>query len=106
MRLYHVTKTTTAGEILRDGFRDATGTYLTVGEHTGVWLSDRPTWEGGSADPLPAGWTCLQVDLDFSEGELAQFEWREEGKPYREFLVPAEVVNRRSKVSTGAIPSG
>ena len=25
---------------------------------------------------------------------LAEYEWVEDGKPYREFLIPAEIVNR------------
>jgi hypothetical protein len=28
-----------------------------------------------------------------TDRELSEFEWVEEGKPYREWLIPAEVIN-------------
>ena len=34
------------------------------------------------------------IALDVPEAELVEFEWVEEGKPYREFLVPAALLNR------------
>ena len=30
-----------------------------------------------------------------TDAELLDFEWIEEGKPYREWLIPAEVINPR-----------
>jgi hypothetical protein len=40
MHLFHRTR---AGlEILRGGFRDGRGSYMTDSEHVGVWLSDVP----------------------------------------------------------------
>ena len=87
--LYHRTTDEAATAILSNGFRDATGTYLTVNEYTGVWLSDQPldANEGAFGDVL----LCLVLDL--SETDLAQYEWVEEGKGYREWLIPAAVVN-------------
>jgi hypothetical protein len=42
---YHTTDA--AAEILRDGFRDATGSYMLVGiELTGVWLGEMDVNEG------------------------------------------------------------
>lgn len=41
--------------------------------------------EGASSEAL------LSVELD--EAVVTPFEWIEEGKPYREFLVPASIVN-------------
>jgi hypothetical protein len=32
------------------------------------------------------------------EGEIADFEWIEEGKSYREWLIPAAMVNSRMTV--------
>jgi hypothetical protein len=77
----------TAMKILRDGFRNATGRYLTNREWSGVWVSDRPldNSEGSSGDAL------LQITI--ADDLLAAFEWVEEGKPYREWLVPAAVLN-------------
>jgi hypothetical protein len=74
-------------KILRDGFRNATGRYLTNREWSGVWVSDRPldNSEGSSGDAL------LQITI--ADDLLAAFEWVEEGKPYREWLVPAAVLN-------------
>ena len=84
MLVYYRTKT--PERILREGFRDAQGTYLTGEVWSGVWLIDRPL-------PVNAaeGETLLRVDIE--EEILANHEWVEEGKPYREFLVPADVVN-------------
>lgn len=33
------------------------------------------------------------MTLDVPEHELRRFEWLEDGKPYREFLVPAPALN-------------
>ena len=58
----------------------------------GVWLSERPldVNEGGTA----AHDTVLRVTLDIPESELAEWECIEEGKPYREWAIPADIVNR------------
>lgn len=39
------------------------------------------------------GDTLLEVWLKASESALADYEWVEEDKPYREWLVPAAIVN-------------
>ena len=87
MKAYH--RTYYSEEILRDGFLDATGTYLTVSpeEFTGVWVSDRPLdiYEGADGNVL--------LVLDIPEEIFAKYEWVEDGKPYREALVPAEILN-------------
>jgi hypothetical protein len=41
----------------------------------------------------------LRVTLDIPESKLAEWEWVEDGKPYREWRIPAEVINRRGVVS-------
>ena len=87
MRVFHTTTDAAAAAIERDGFRDGVGSYLTVNEYRGVWLGDLPMDpnEGASGDVL--------FVLDIPEQVLKPFEWIEEGKPYREFLVPADTVN-------------
>ncbi len=85
MRAYH--RTFYATEILREGFRDATDTYMTSREHTGVWVSDRPLDENEGA-----GGNVLLV-IDISEEIFANYEWIEDGKTYREALVPAAILN-------------
>jgi len=98
MILYHRTYCEPARRIiLEEGFRDGTGTYLThLTQQTwsGVWLSDEPLDENEGA----RGDTLLEVHTDLSESELSTYEWAEEGKGYREFLVPASIVNSRSRI--------
>ncbi len=87
MILYH--RTYEAKAILAQGFRDGKGTYVTDDrEFQGVWLADHPldVNEGADGDGV--------LVLDIPEEVIAQYEWIEEGKRYREFLVPAEIVNR------------
>jgi hypothetical protein len=92
--LYHRTDRAAAEVILRKGFRDNTNYYMTAHLHTGVWLSNVPLDENEGAH----GDYLLRVSLDISESELARYEWIEEGKGYREFLIPAELVNGHCKV--------
>jgi len=88
VKLYHSTTRVAADAILALGFRDATRSYLTDREWTGVWLSDRPFDEtqGARSEAL------LEVQAP-DDAELTPFEWVEEGKGYREFLMPASMVN-------------
>ena len=69
------------------GFRDGRGTYLTSNEYTGVWLSNVPLDcnEGAAGDEL--------LSLEIPDEVITKYEWIEEEKPYREFLVPAVVLN-------------
>jgi hypothetical protein len=87
MKLYHRTGIEAARAILCDGFRDGRGTYLTVHEHEGVWLSDCPLDENEGAE----GPVLFSIKMSVSE--VRPFEWVEDGKGYREFLVPAALVN-------------
>lgn len=93
MKLYHRTTSEAADQILAEGFRDNTDNYGVEGHSfTGVWVSDVPLDrnEGAWGDVL------LQITLDVSESELADYEWVEEwpeiegGKRYREWLVPEQ----------------
>lgn len=86
MQFYHTTNH--ADAILAEGFRDATGPYMTARLWTGVWLADRPV----DANEGVIGDTVLVLEIP--EAVVKPYEWVEEGKPYREFLVPAEIVNR------------
>jgi hypothetical protein len=86
MRVYH--RTAHREAILRDGFRDGTGSYGTLSEHTGVFLSNIPL----GIDEGPEGKDLLAVEIP--EEVFAKYEWIQEGLGYREALVPAEIVNR------------
>ena len=54
----------------------------------GVWLSDRPLDcnEGAQGD------TILKVEFPTGT-DLYFYEWIEKDKPYREWLIPATVIN-------------
>ncbi len=82
MKLYHPTKHST--EILRDGFGERSGTYLTETDQSGVWLLGRPVI--GSDDP------DVMLELEIPESAVAPFEWVID-LPYSEFLMPAALVN-------------
>ena len=92
LTLYHCTTEVGARQILAVGFRDHTARYLTDREWTGVWLSDRPlqNTEGASGD------TVLQIEI--AAEILVPYEWIQEDKPYREWIVPAAVLNKDGKV--------
>jgi hypothetical protein len=52
----------------------------------------------GLGSPLDAnegacGNVLLQITLDAAETDLAHYEWPEEGKSYREWLLPAAFLN-------------
>jgi hypothetical protein len=94
MILYHVTTQEHAAAILEGGFRDGTGTYMTDQTLTGVFLSDRPLDENEGA----CGGVVLEVDLAADENELADRELIEDGKGYREWIVPAALINGRAQV--------
>jgi hypothetical protein len=89
MRFYHRTTADAARSILSDGFRDTTGYYLTEREWCGVWLSDEPL------DPTEARFgAVLRVTIEADDFDLDFYEWAEDGKEYREWLIPAAIVNR------------
>jgi hypothetical protein len=77
-----------AETIRAEGFRDGEGSYLTASRHRGVWVADRVLDENEGA----VGDVILVLEIPDSVAE--PFEWVEEGKPYREFLIPAATLNR------------
>jgi hypothetical protein len=88
--LYHRTTRQITQSIIQDGFRDGVGNYLTESTYAGVWFSDMPldVNEGAKGD------TLVRVTLDLSGEELLKYQWIEEGKLYREWLIPAVVVRK------------
>jgi hypothetical protein len=78
-----------------DGFRDSESCFGTENLHSGVWLSDRPL----DTDEGAVGNALLCVELNVGDREIAQFEWIEDGKPYREWLIPADLINELGKIA-------
>lgn len=72
MKVYH--RTFHATEILREGFKDGTGTYLTDQWFSGVWVSDRPLDlnEGANGDVV--------LSLEVPDDVLMPWEWVEDDK--------------------------
>lgn len=92
MRYFHTTSA--AGEILKDGFRDASGSVLMASfTLTGVYIADEPLDinDGAKGDQV------LEVTFP-GEVDLAPYELVEECKPYREWCVPAELLSRCAAV--------
>jgi hypothetical protein len=91
---YHSTNANAAEAILQEGFVDNNG--LVGAYHAGiegVLLSDVPLDcnEGAKGDQL------LEIALPESV-DISEFELIEEEKPYREWCVPAEIINREGKI--------
>jgi hypothetical protein len=89
MKLYH--RTYAAEAIIRDGFRDGPGNYLALDVHPGVWVSDEPLDERSGA----LGNVVLVVS-GIPEAMIVQFEWvcADPPRGHREFVVPADLLNR------------
>jgi hypothetical protein len=93
MIFYHVTDA--ADSILRDGFRDATGGYMFAEvELTGVWLGDSPMTVNEGAKGEQVLLIVFPADVDISDLEIVE-DW----KPYREWCVPAALINNRATVT-------
>ena len=86
MNLYH--RTYAAAAIIRDGFRLGEGP---LDVHRGVWVYDEPLDEQEGA----LGNVVLVIS-GVPEAAVADFEWphADRARSFREFLVPAGVLNR------------
>ncbi|HEY2781086.1 MAG TPA: hypothetical protein VGI90_09920 [Steroidobacteraceae bacterium] len=87
MIVYHVTHPSAADAIDTEGFRDGSGTYMTSTQLSGVFVSDVPlVIESGLEDPVVFA-------IDLAEIHLVGCGLLEEGKNYREWIVPAARIN-------------
>jgi hypothetical protein len=78
---------------VRSGVRfiDSTGTFLTNHDFSGVWVSDvQLDDQSGIGNPVI-------FEIDVADSELSDLEWIEGGKSYREWLVPAAVLNHAQR---------
>jgi hypothetical protein len=91
-RFFHRTTRKAASAILLHGFKDATGTHGTGSLHTGIWISNVPvdSNEGAKGDVL--------LEVRIPARLISRYEWIEKVKPYREFMVPAALLNQRARV--------
>lgn len=92
MILFHATSRKQAVTILEKGFSDGIARYSQY-VLTGVRLSQR-----GPEPNFLAKETFLEVDTNLSESELSEYEWVEQGREFREFFIPALIVNSRSSI--------
>jgi|SoimicmetaTmtLMB_FD_contig_31_5853584_length_519_multi_1_in_0_out_0_2 hypothetical protein len=92
--LYHRTDENIARKIIDGGFRDGKGYYMTPRLYSGVWVSDQPLDENEGAN----GNALIRIELAKDEHEIEFFEWIEDGKPYREWLIPAALLNEFGKI--------
>lgn len=76
-----------AAEILRDGFGERSGAYLTQSDHSGVWLYDRPL-----DNRMGGGDEAVILEIEIPEPVVLPFEWVM-SLPYRQFLMPATLIN-------------
>jgi hypothetical protein len=86
MKLYHCTAV--GDTILAEGFRDTVGHWGMREPQRGVWVSadDALTAnEGVKGDDV--------VVIEVPEAVAKRYEIIEDGKPYREFLIPADILN-------------
>ena len=90
MKLFHITTKTNGEAILKDGFRDVMGYHHAGQEWSGVWVSSEPFH-----------WACRQflddantlIAIEIPEDAISEFEWVEEAKTLREWLIPAALLN-------------
>jgi hypothetical protein len=93
---YHTTTAAAADSIAREGFKDRTGSYLFVDglKLTGVWIANCPMTVNEGAK----GETLLEIELAQTYKQIDQYEVKEHGKPYREWCVPATLLNQHAQV--------
>lgn len=92
---YHVTNPDAATEIERNGFIDGEGYYgLNIEEPLrGVFLSDT------ILDANEGAWGEIVLAVEIDEQLIVARELPEEGRNYREWHVPAELLNARASIS-------
>ena len=90
MIVYHRTNDVAAKAILREGFRDRRGKYMMEIEVEGVFVSNIPL----DANEGAKGRALLRITLPLTESDLEYYELVEDGKPYREWVVPAALLDQ------------
>lgn len=92
VKLYHCTGDAVAAAIIADGFRDGTGSYLTSHQFTGVWFADRPL-DVNDFGAMRSPGEQIVLEITAPDNGLEDWELVEEGKLYREWVIPAATAN-------------
>jgi hypothetical protein len=95
LTIYHVTSAERAAAIQRDGLIDAEDYYGLTRPQRGVWVSDEPL--GPNEGVLEQDTFAAEVDAQI----LEPYEVIEALKGYREWCVPADVLNQLDWRSMG-----
>ena len=93
MRLYHVTDRGSAERIREQGFNDTEVIHDDSELLIGVWLADRCLAGEEDVGPRLGPVPDVALWLDLPPDEVEPYERTDREKPYREFCVPARVVN-------------
>jgi hypothetical protein len=94
MRLYHVTDRASARAIFAGGFEDSEVIHDNRELWIGVWLADRALAGEEDVGPRLGPVPVVALEIELPAEAVEAYERQEESKPYREFCVPAELVNR------------
>jgi hypothetical protein len=90
VKVYHIVRSAEAPDIEVRGFREPSGRYLADSLENGICVADRPLLaESGIEIGLAACFEILVADR-----VLVGRERVEAGKEYRQYLVPALLLNR------------
>lgn len=93
MRLYHLTDRDSARSILERGFEDTEVLHDNRELCIGVWLADRCLAGEDDVGPRLGPTPDHVLVLALPDDVVEPYERRGAGHPYREFCVPADVVN-------------
>jgi hypothetical protein len=93
MRLYHVTDRASADRILEQGFQDSEVIHDDRELQIGVWLADRCLAGEDDVGPRLGPVPDTAVSIDLPDDAVEPYERPDDDKPYREFCVPARIVN-------------
>jgi hypothetical protein len=94
MRLYHVTDRDSAQGILERGFEDSEVIHDDAELQIGVWVADRCLSGEDDVGPRLGPVPDVALAVDLPAREVEPYERRDGEKPYREFCVPARILNR------------
>jgi hypothetical protein len=93
VRLYHVTDRESGQLILEQGFEDSEVIHDDREVLIGVWLADRCLAGEDDVGPRLGPVPDVALWLDIPAEDCSPYERTDPDKPYREFCVPARIVN-------------